>query len=474
MATVAPELHLSFCERARVDQSEGDLRIFVDRRQYRMRAPSGPLANVIARLAGSGASEDDLCEEVLQSGDASALVSVVSMIRALDAGALLQRRVVLDGRPLATLTPMASSFHFHADPSLCERRLKLSRFAYLRADGGSLRVESPLGWARLDLHDPRAAAVTVALAEAHARHDLDALFPDLGGSPIEGLLMLLQNVAALVDADDREESGNVAASPRPSGWWEFHDLLFHMRSRRGRHDAPYGGTFRHGTTMPPPLIKPRSEAEAVPLPRPDLDNLRRSDPPFADVVERRRSLRTYGAEPLTIEQVGEFLYRCARYQIVLSDEATDYALRPTPAGGALQELELYLLVGRCRGLDRGVYHYRPSEHALTLVARPSPRFENVLGSARSMMHSESSPDVYLQITARCQRVFWKYESMAYALILKNLGALYATMYLAATAMNLAPCAFGGGDSELFSTIAGLDPFEEPAIGEFVLGPRAET
>ena len=59
--------------------------------------------------------------------------------------------------------------------------------------------------------------------------------------------------------------------------------------------------------------------------------------------------------------------------------------------------------------------------------------------------------------------------MAYALILKNLGALYATMYLTATAMQLAPCALGGGDSELFCAAAGIDPLEEPPVGEFLLG-----
>jgi SagB-type dehydrogenase family enzyme len=70
-------------------------------------------------------------------------------------------------------------------------------------------------------------------------------------------------------------------------------------------------------------------------------------------------------------------------------------------------------------------------------------------------------------------VFWKYESMAYALILKNLGALFATMYFVATAMHLAPCALGGGDSELFAAITGLDPIEEPAVGEFLLGSRSD-
>ena len=79
------------------------------------------------------------------------------------------------------------------------------------------------------------------------------------------------------------------------------------------------------------------------------------------------------------------------------------------------------------------------------------------------------PQVLLVITARFQRIQWKYQSMAYALILKNVGALYQTMYLVATAMGLAPTALGGGHSDLFATAAGLDYLAETSVGEFMLG-----
>jgi SagB-type dehydrogenase family enzyme len=67
---------------------------------------------------------------------------------------------------------------------------------------------------------------------------------------------------------------------------------------------------------------------------------------------------------------------------------------------------------------------------------------------------------------------WKYEGMAYATILKDVGVLYQTMYLVATAMGLAPCALGCGNADVFSQVAGLNPYEEGSVGEFLLGTRS--
>ena len=77
---------------------------------------------------------------------------------------------------------------------------------------------------------------------------------------------------------------------------------------------------------------------------------------------------------------------------------------------------------------------------------------------------EVRPQVLIIIAARFQRLSWKYESMAYNIILKNVGVLYQTMYLA-------PCALGGGDSDLFARAAGLDYYAETSVGEFLLGSK---
>ena len=63
-------------------------------------------------------------------------------------------------------------------------------------------------------------------------------------------------------------------------------------------------------------------------------------------------------------------------------------------------------------------------------------------------------------------------SIAYGATLKHVGVLYQTMYLVATAMDLAPCAVGCGNADLFARAAGTDYYAETSVGEFLLGSRA--
>ena len=146
--------------------------------------------------------------------------------------------------------------------------------------------------------------------------------------------------------------------------------------------------------------------------------------------------------------------------------------KPTPGGGALHEIEIYPLVENCRGLARGLYHYRALDHELVKVAEPGPELDSLSNIMAITGTLQQPSQIGLILAARFQRVQFKYQSMAYAVMLKNLGAMYQTMYLVATAMQLAPCALGGGHADLFSRAAGLDYLEESSIGEFMLGTRA--
>lgn len=229
----------------------------------------------------------------------------------------------------------------------------------------------------------------------------------------------------------------------------------------------------------------------------NLEQVAAQDPPFTRVLEARRSVRKYASDPISLEQLGEFLYRALRIQHLMTHYApvnlatsgnpavgewngdpnsplvpVELVLRPTPAGGALHELETYVVVNRCQGLASGLYWYDPLHHRLHPAGRDEEAVKGLLEDARRATHVVLEPQVLIILATRFGRVAWKYESMAYALTLKNAGAALQTMYLVATARGLAGTAVGAGNSDLFAKATGTDYYAETSVAEFLLGTRA--
>jgi SagB-type dehydrogenase family enzyme len=209
----------------------------------------------------------------------------------------------------------------------------------------------------------------------------------------------------------------------------------------------------------------------IPLDTPDLDRLLKEDMPLTAVLETRRSLRAYGEKPLTSGELGHFLYRTSRLKRVIPGDKQELCNRPYPSGGAIYELEVYPLVRECDGIAAGLYHYAAEAHRLCKISDRNAHTDALLQDAWSANGGQCVPQVLLILAARFQRMTWKYQAMAYAAILKHVGVVYQTMYLVATAMGLAPCGLGNGNSDLFAKAAGLDYYAETSVGEFMLGSR---
>jgi SagB-type dehydrogenase family enzyme len=140
----------------------------------------------------------------------------------------------------------------------------------------------------------------------------------------------------------------------------------------------------------------------------------------------------------------------------------------------LNELEFYTAVNSCDGLERGLYYYSGAAHEL-LRTGPSAAFESLLLAARASLGTNvQTPQVIIVVAARFARMAWSYEAIAYRNVLLDAGIALQAMYLAATAMNLAPCAIGWNDPVLFSAAAGADPLEESSVALFALSSAAQA
>lgn len=405
-----------------------------------------------------------------------------------------------DGGVLAAFVPITRAARpLEARTTAPDAPARLSRFGYLRrlpsgggtpgggADTGTGPVsagtgdvfvlESPLSAFRVELHSPDAVALIASLAAGRTAAEA-AGHTRLPADQAELLVALLRGAALLDDADT---GAGDPAREVVLPLWEFHDLLFHTRSRYGLHDYAGGGIYAHAERRPPfPALPPTPSplGRNVELPVPAWQDVVTADRTFTEVLEDRRSVRAYDpAAPLTLDQLGELLYRAARVRGVadrVDDDPTSYELvdQPYPTGGGTGELDIHLTVARCEGLEPGIYHYDRAAHRLVLhSADARARTEMLAHACLSTGGALADPQVVLSVTSRIGRLSWKYSAIAYAVTLKHVGVLYQTLYLVATAMGLSPCGLGSGNSEVIARNLGLDWVEQPAVGEFALGGR---
>jgi SagB-type dehydrogenase family enzyme len=302
------------------------------------------------------------------------------------------------------------------------------------------------------------------------------------GFPGLELLALLLDCQILFKLDSARASGM-----RPEEGddnlvlWDFHDLLFHARSTEGRHANPLGGVYPYaGVIAPQPAVRPRWRGKRI-----DLRQLSTAEAgaiaPAARLLQQRHSTRSFDDQrPITLAELARLLDSTARVRsrwrgkldLGETSPMIDYAVRPYPSGGGSYELELYLAVEKCDGLARGFYHYDAGGHALIAIGVRPHVLEALLKGAEFAMGAPAAPQILITIAARFGRVSWKYSSLAYALVLKDVGVLMQTLYLMATDMGLGGCAIGSVNIDLFAQMTGIEFHVEGPVGQFALGRAA--
>jgi SagB-type dehydrogenase family enzyme len=387
---------------------------------------------------------------------------VGTLISRLDAGGWLKVAVRRDdGTALYSILPCGQPPPQPA--TLSPRSAVLSKFAVLHRDSDGLVLENPLSWCDVRIHDPR---LLVLLDGADAGES--GLPTGVASQFIEDLQRCGMLVAA--GGEDRDFDAHS---------WSAPDLWFHRRSTLGQRNVTwdhFGPTkWAKGRFPQPPARRTSYPGEPIALPAPDLAAKRAQDPTLTAVLEDRVSTRTFDdTHPITIEQLGELLYRTARTRGTQPvGDGEELLSRPYPSGGGIYELELYPVVRNVAGLEPGMYHYDSFDHALRPVAdSDSKAVSQLTKPASATLTGGAEPQLLIVMAARGGRIMWTYEQIAYSAILKDVGVLMQTIYLAATAMGLGACAQGFSDTTAFATTTGVDELQECSVGSIIVGSIA--
>jgi putative peptide maturation dehydrogenase len=231
------------------------------------------------------------------------------------------------------------------------------------------------------------------------------------------------------------------------------------------------GTLLDRLGPAPPVVHERTDAGSrlrLPTANPT---------PLDTLLDRRVTCRNYDAtRALTQAQFAAVLYRAYGARAV-DDFAPGVKLlkKGVPSAGGLHATEAYLLVQRVEGVEPGLYHYHPVDHALEPI-RPMGSDEAAALARRFVAAQPYFVDaqVFVIPVSRFRRNFWKYRNhaKAYRALILDVGHLSQTMYLAATELGLAAFITAAVNEIDIEEAFGLDPLEEGPLAVTGFGIRA--
>jgi len=209
----------------------------------------------------------------------------------------------------------------------------------------------------------------------------------------------------------------------------------------------------------PETYKEYPSARKVPLPR----NLPSSTLSLLDAVKKRKSVRSFLPEPLSLGDLAFLLWASTGVQRT----EQDYEFRTVPSAGALYPIETYVVANRVEGLEKGLYHYNIRTHSLEELKTGGFGEEMAHAALGQKMCADAT--VVLVWTAMFDRSKWKYAQRAYRYVYLDAGHIAQNLALSATSIGLGSCQIGAFFDDEVNQIVGVDGTEESVLYLSVVG-----
>jgi len=185
----------------------------------------------------------------------------------------------------------------------------------------------------------------------------------------------------------------------------------------------------------------------IPLP----PERKRGDVSVEEAMARRRSVREFAPDPLSLEQVGQLLWAA---QGITDPER---GFRTVPSAGATFPLEVYVVAGKVEGLAPGVYRYSPGRHALQATMKGDGRVG--LSAAALGQEMIRQAPASLVITGVVRRTAERYGERALRYVYMEAGHVGQNVYLQCVSLDLGTVVVGA--------------FEDATVAKVMQLPREE-
>lgn len=192
----------------------------------------------------------------------------------------------------------------------------------------------------------------------------------------------------------------------------------------------------------------QAEGEQIELPNPVYN----SDTSIEEALHKRRSVREYLQEGLTLPEVSQLLW-------AVQGVTGPRGKRTAPSAGHLYPLETYLVTQEVAELPKGIYHYLPNEHALVRIAEKDVQDE--LTRAGSEQDSLRQAAAVIILTAVYERTSWKYGERTARYVHMEVGCAAQNAALQVESLGLGTVFIGAFQDDEVKRILALPENEHP-------------
>jgi SagB-type dehydrogenase family enzyme len=210
---------------------------------------------------------------------------------------------------------------------------------------------------------------------------------------------------------------------------------------------------------PPPIEKPYpKDAKRIDLPQ--YDQLKKvSGIDLSAAINNRKSRRSYGHQPLSMEELSFLLWATQGIKQKLDD---GHALRTVPSAGCRHAFETYLCILNVQDLDQGIYRYLPLEHQLLFEFTEENLSKRMSQAVFGQIYPEVAAVTFIWTTIP-YRMEWRYGIAAHKVIAIDVGHVCQNLYLACEAIGAGTCAMAAYDQEVIDELLRIDGQDEFTI-----------
>lgn len=184
------------------------------------------------------------------------------------------------------------------------------------------------------------------------------------------------------------------------------------------------------------------------LPKPKF----KSNVSVEEALLKRRSVRSYKKEKLTLQDVSQLLWAA-------QGQTVGWGGRTAPSAGATYPLEVYLVAGDVEGLQSGLYHYNIKEHSL--VQKITSDIRSALARAALGQDYVLKAPASIVITAIYDRTTSRYGKRGIRYVHNEVGHVGQNIHLQCETLGLGTVVIGAFVDEEVKKVLQLDDDEEP-------------